>query len=259
MKCPYCESVLTTKTLECPHCHANLENEDLTSNTAVIDNPEKKTSKVKKKYLIMFCSSIILFLILIGFAFVKNTNLFSEKKESSTSSTTTSSTTAKVTLISKNIGVYSGLESPIEIGGTTIATLVDSENKVNTDVDVSIVSVLDAAEVNAIALANNYTPYEGFRLTGVTYQVTFNDLTYLQERKITPVLSVSLHDELYKNNFFLVNENYYTIKAVTDNSVMSIGNGESAQVKIIYQVPIDQNYYLCFGERSQTFGCFKGI
>ncbi|MCH5167892.1 MAG: hypothetical protein J1F35_08445 [Erysipelotrichales bacterium] len=262
MKCPYCDSELIEITNECPHCHAILDNTSNVTNentSEINDNiiiDSRKNPKINKRILITFVICLIIFSVLLLLVTLKifNKNV---KPQSNVSSTTT---TAPVSIpLSKNQGIYSGLENPVNFGDITYATLIDSEHDHNTDVDIQLTRVLGVDEINQLVLVNNQELYPGFKWVGVEYIVTFNDLEYLNGEKILPVLNASLHDTKYKNSFFLVNENYYTIKPITDSNVSSITNGESAAVKIIYQVPVDQNYYLCFGERSNTLGCFNNF
>ena len=70
---------------------------------------------------------------------------------------------------------------------------------------------------------------------------------------------MSLHDYLYKNDFFLVNEHYYNIPVLVKSGYNNIKNNESTEVSIAYQVPIDQQYYLCFGGIDEVQGCYDNL
>ena len=172
-----------------------------------------------------------------------------------TTPATTNVTIPKETFMTKNKGVYSNLMSPVNIGNITFGGLLDQTNNKVTDVDVEIIRHLEETEINELVATTSQNLYPGFKWAGVEYRVTLNDLEYLGEGTINPVMKTYLFDTYYKNNFFLVNENYYTIDAISSN-VNKIKNGEFALVKVAYQVPVDQNYYICFGENFSSLGCF---
>lgn len=213
---------------------------------------EKQKKDMSKIYYIILGIAIVIFLVLmaviIGKHFKKNTPI-------KTTPTTTKVTIPKETFMTKNKGVYSNLMSPVNIGNITFGGLLDQTNNKVTDVDVEIIRHLEETEINELVATTSQNLYPGFKWAGVEYRVTLNDLEYLGEGTINPVMKTYLFDTYYKNNFFLVNENYYTIDAISSN-VNKIKNGEFALVKVAYQVPIDQNYYICFGENFSSLGCF---
>ena len=259
MKCPYCDSELSQSVIECPHCHAHLVNN---VEIVKVDTSNKVLNKIKnnenKKYIITFVVCLIVFLILllvILFKKVDNSRVDNKTDEMSSSPTTE----YKNINMTKNKGIYSGLENPINFGEITFATFNDDVHNQSVDVDVELSRVLAENEILDIVSLNNQALNEGFKWVGVEYRITLNDLDYLGNDVVLPILNVSLHDVFYKNSFFLVNENYYTIHAITDNNITPIRNGESTSIRIVYQVPINQNYYLCFGDISKSLGCFNSF
>lgn len=219
----------------------------------VLTSETEKTKKdMSKVYYIILGIAIVIFLVLmaviIGKHFKKNTPI-------KTTPVTTNVTIPKETFMTKNKGVYSNLMSPVNIGNITFGGLLDQTNNKVTDVDVEIIRNLEETEINELVATTSQNLYPGFKWAGVEYRVTLNDLEYLREGTINPVMKTYLFDTYYKNNFFLVNENYYTIDAISSN-VNKIKNGEFALVKVAYQVPVDQNYYICFGENFSSLGCF---
>ncbi len=219
----------------------------------VLTSETEKTKKdMSKVYYIILGIAIVIFLVLmaviIGKHFKKNTPI-------KTTPATTKVTIPKETFMTKNKGVYSNLMSPVNIGNITFGGLLDQTNNKVTDVDVEIIRNLEETEINELVATTSQNLFPGFKWAGVEYRVTLNDLEYLEEGTINPVMKTYLFDTYYKNNFFLVNENYYTIDAIS-SSVNQIRNGEFALIKVAYQVPVDQNYYICFGENFSSLGCF---
>lgn len=219
----------------------------------VLTSETEKTKKdMSKVYYIILGIAIVIFLVLmaviIGKHFKKNTPI-------KTTPATTKVTIPKETFMTKNKGVYSNLMSPVNIGNITFGGLLDQTNNKVTDVDVEIIRNLEETEINELVATTSQNLFPGFKWAGVEYRVTLNDLEYLGEGTINPVMKTYLFDTYYKNNFFLVNENYYTIDAIS-SSVNQIRNGEFALIKVAYQVPVDQNYYICFGENFSSLGCF---
>ena len=212
---------------------------------------EKQKKDMSKIYYIILGIAVVVFLVLMSVIMGKH---FKKNTPIKTTPVTTNVTIPKETFMTKNKGVYSNLMSPVNIGNITFGGLLDQTNKV-TDVDVEIIRHLEETEINELVATTSQNLYPGFKWAGVEYRVTLNDLEYLGEGTINPVMKTYLFDTYYKNNFFLVNENYYTIDAISSN-VNKIKNGEFALVKVAYQVPVDQNYYICFGENFSSLGCF---
>lgn len=213
---------------------------------------EKQKKDMSKIYYIILGIAVVVFLVLMSVIMGKH---FKKNTPIKTTLATTNVTIPKETFMTKNKGVYSNLMSPVNIGNITFGGLLDQTNNKVTDVDVEIIRNLEETEINELVATTSQNLYPGFKWAGVEYRVTLNDLEYLGEGTINPVMKTYLFDTYYKNNFFLVNENYYTIDAISSN-VNKIKNGEFALVKVAYQVPVDQNYYICFGENFSSLGCF---
>ncbi len=232
-----------------------LESNSLNSENAVT-NPEVplKTAKDKSKiyYLILVCA-IVIFLILMGFILIKN---FKPAKKVTVPPTTKTTGEPVSQVLSKNKGVYSNLASPVNVGEITYGGLKDTDGVI-TDADVEIIRALEETEINALTSLYNQNLNPGFKWAGVEYKVTLNDFAYLGNKAIDPSMKVYLFDTYYKNNFFLVEDNYYTIEPLYQKSILPIRNGESANISVVYQVPIDQTYYVCFGENFSSLGCFN--
>lgn len=214
-----------------------------------INNEKKDMSKI---YYIILSIAVLVFLILMSFILVSHF-----KKPKNREEVTRPTTTEKIveTHLSKNKGIYTNLISPTYIGNITYGGLKDNKSEKIIDADVQILRYLTANEINSVLVSSNQTLNPGFKWDGVEYQVTLNDFDYLNGNTINPMMKTYLFDTYYKNNFFLVNENYYTISPIYGSST-EIRNGESANLVVVYQVPIDQNYYICFGENFSSLGCF---
>ena len=181
----------------------------------VLTSETEKTKKdMSKVYYIILGIAIVIFLVLmaviIGKHFKKNTPI-------KTTPATTKVTIPKETFMTKNKGVYSNLMSPVNIGNITFGGLLDQTNNKVTDVDVEIIRNLEETEINELVATTSQNLFPGFKWAGVEYRVTLNDLEYLGEGTINPVMKTYLFDTYYKNNFFLVNENYYTIDAISSS------------------------------------------
>lgn len=239
MKCPYCDSMIKSGLEECPRCHAKME----------ISSRERP--KVHYLEIIVGCFIVIVFLL--GLTYLKI-----GKKSGYVPPGNITTEEAEPKEMSKNLGVYSGLINPVKMGVKTFATLRDDDGK-SKEADVQIIRYLTEEEINEIVLENSQTLIEGFRWVGVQYQIILNDFAYLGEKNISPVFKMSLHDYLYKNDFFLVNEHYYNIPVLVKSGYNNIKNNESTEVSIAYQVPIDQQYYLCFGGIDEVQGCYDNL
>lgn len=221
----------------------------LVSNEVGSVSQKKDFSKI---YYIILAVAVIIFLVLMGF--IISTNLKKEQTIEPTPQQKTTESTVE-TILTKNKGVYTNIISPTNIGNITYGGLRDTINDKVVDADVEIIRHLSADEIDVFLAAYDYILIPGFKLDGVEYRVTLNDFDYLNGASISPVMKTYLFDTYYKNNFFLVNENYYTITPISGNGP-EIKNGESAVLRVVYQVPIDQNYYICFGENFSSLGCF---
>ncbi len=214
----------------------------------------RKTEKkdFSKIYYIILAIAIIIFLILMGFI-ISTMHAKKQTVEPTPQQKTTESTVE--TILTKNKGIYTNIVSPTNIGNITYGGIRDEVNDKIVDADVEIIRHLSTDEIDIFLAAYDYILIPGFKLDGVEYRVTLNDFDYLNGASISPVMKTYLFDTYYKNNFFLVNDNYYTINPISGSSP-EIKNGESAVLRVVYQVPIDQNYYICFGENFSSLGCF---
>ena len=186
--------------------------------------------------------------------------MINPKKSTSTkTSTTRFTTTQEVPSVAetKNIGGRSSFNYPMYVGNTTVASFFDQGTKNYTDVDVTGLRFF--AGVEAQELANTYAKEqlrEGFMWFGFEYKVQLNDLTYLNGKKVNPALNA----KFYKFNgcdFIVYNEHNYLINVVTASENSQITNGESAVVKVIYQLPTTENEYsICLGYLGNSIGCF---
>lgn len=248
------ELLETDNSMENPHQDDTIINNSSNVNNINPDNNESLLKKdLSKVYYIILAVVFVIFLILMAFILAP---YFNKGKTSPIDTPkTTEKTEPKVTVISKNIGISTGINFPTYYGNTTICGLRDDKNNKITNADVQILRHLDDDEINSILATHNENLNSGFKWDGVLYKVTLNDFDYLGDETINPVMKTHLFDQYYKNNFFVVNENYYTISPIYE-SANAIKNGESANVRVVYQVPIDQNYYVCFGEDFSNLGCF---
>lgn len=214
---------------------------------------EKKQKDLSKVYYIILTVVFVIFVILMCFILIP---YFSKNKAvEPTSKVVTEKTTPNVTIISKNVGVPTGIAFPTNYGNITFGGLKDEKHNITTNADVQVLRHLSEIEINNILTTKSENLNPGFKWDGLEYKVTLNDFDYLGDEVISPVMKTSLFDEYYKNNFFVVNENYYTVSPIY-GSANAIKNGESANISVVYQVPVDQNYYVCFGEDFLNLGCF---
>lgn len=213
---------------------------------------ENKPRDMSKIYYIILAIAVFIFLVLMGIILF---NHFKKDDNIDVPNKTTTTTSVKEMIATKNKGIYTGLMTPTNIGNITYGGLYDKETDKVVNTDVEILRHLNEDEINSIIASANQPLNPGFRWDGVVYRVTLNDFDYLNGRLINPTMKTYLFDTYYKNNFFLVNENYYTIMPINGGYV-EIGNGTSTDLMVAYQVPIDQNYYICFGENFSSLGCF---
>lgn len=264
LKCPYCDSEIESNIPICPHCRAELKPnvKVVKINTGVVNNPqvsptlEEKNAESKKsytKYFIVIGVMVIILVILLSLILVK---MKPEKmmQNGTTNITTTGVLEKDLTL---NTGVFSGKENPVTFGNMTIASIHDENANVTKMVDVMITRYLSEEEVLEIVSTNNQSLKEGFTFVGVEYNVYFHDLGYLGTKTIKPVLKASILESKFFNDYFLVNGHYYKNDVISVYNGPNIKNEESATVKLVYQIPIGQNYYICFGSDTTNLGCFS--
>ena len=158
----------------------------------------------------------------------------------------------------ENIGIRSNFNYPSKAGNTTIASLYDIEKGKYTDVDITGVKYYTGEDANTLAATYAVEPLNpGFEWIGFEYKVKLNDLNYLGDRMISPVLTA----KIYKWNgceFAHHNGKNYILNVVSIYNGGNIKNKQSANVKVLYQMPIGMNdYSLCFGNIDETLGCFS--
>lgn len=264
MKCPYCDSEIENNMPICPHCMAKLENnvkvvQINTSgpNSDVSPSVLEETTENKKsfiKYYIIIIVLMIVLGVLSGAIMIKLKPVKNKPAEPINESTTQDVIEKDMTL---NTGVFSGKESPVSFGNMTIASIHDSNENVTKLVDVMITRYLDEVEVSEIVANNKQTLNEGFVFVGVEYNVYFHDLSYLGTKTLNPVLKATILESKFFNDCFLVNGHYYKNDVITVYNGPNIKNEESATVRMVYQVPIGQKYYICFGSDTLNLGCFS--
>lgn len=265
MKCPYCDSEIENNIPICPHCMASLSNVKVVqvntngiNNETNINNPEVVMEEKKKsftKYYIIIVVMVILLVILLSLVIMK----MKPEKNSGSGGVDTPTTTGVIEKdMTLNKGIFSGKENPLSFGNMTIASIHDVDTNTTKFVDVMVTRYLSDAEVSEILANNNQTLNEGFTFVGVEYNVDFHDLSYLGTKTLSPILDVAILESKFFNNYFLVNGHYYKSDVISSYNGPNIRNEESATVRIVYQVPVDQKYYICFGSDSSSLGCFSG-
>lgn len=265
MKCPYCDSEIDNNLSLCPHCMAELKpnvkvvqvNTKGFNNIQTVTPLEQEVKQPKKsytKYFVIIGIMIIILVVLLSLILIK---IKPDKvyKEETKKTTTTDIIKKEMTL---NKGVFSGREKPVTVGEMTIASIYDESEDVTKLVDVMITRYLTDGEVLDIVTNNNYSLNEGFTYVGVEYNVYFHDLGYLGTKTLNPILKVSILESNFFNDFFLVNGHYYKIDVISLYNGPNITNEESATIKLVYQVPIDKNHYICFGSDTSSLGCYRG-
>lgn len=217
------------------------------------ENKEKQRQRENLFFIVVIIFGVAI-LLLIAIVMMVN-----PKKSSSSATTTRVNTTREIPSLAetKNVGGRSSFNYPMYINNTTVASYFDQATKQYTDVDVTGIRFFSGVE--AQELATHYAKeqlHEGFTWFGFEYKVQLNDLTYLKGNKINPALNA----KFYKYNgcdFITYNEHNYLITVTTAAQGLSITNGESAVIKVIYQVPADENdYSICLGYLDNSIGCF---
>ncbi len=218
-----------------------------------LENKEKLRQRENIFFIVVIIFGVAI-LLLIAVVMMIN-----PKKNTSKTTTSKINYTHEITPLAetKNIGSRSSFNYPMYVGNTTVASYFDQSTKQYTDVDVTGVRFFTGVE--AQELASYYAKeelHEGFTWNGFEYKVQLNDLTYLNGKKVNPLLNA----KFYKYNgcdFITYNEHNYLITVTSASPNLSITNGESAVVKVIYQVPVgEKDYSICLGYLDNTIGCF---
>ncbi len=229
------------------------------------ENPEKlkpdqlkidaKREKVKDHSSDKFFIGIIVVGVLVLALLIINRTFDKDHKVVATESSTTENTTSKKATF--NIGERSTYDYPLSVGGTTLATLYDSEADVYTDVDVTAVRFIEAPEAMTIAQNQGATLHDGFEWQGFVYEIKLNDLEYLKDHAVSPILNA----KLYKwggNDYFIYEGHHYFIDVKTVYNSIKIKNKETAAITVYYEVPIGETEYsICLGNELHTLGCFS--
>ena len=215
----------------------------------------KRIKKEKKKadlfFIIVIGIGLIVLAVLVGVMLLGD----DIKKEVPSTKYTTTTTTS---VPSDNLGYRSTFNYPMSIGNTTLASIYDSDKKVYTNVDVMGIRFIKGVEASELAkVYATETLNEGFEWLGFEYKVTLNDLKYLNDNTINPVLE----SKIYKwdgCDFINFNGKNYFLNIVSIYKGNEIKNKESATIKVLYQLPVGQkNYSICFGNIDETLGCFS--
>lgn len=291
MKCPNCHYGVADSSLICPICFTKMHDKSLDAlNQPNVQNvngeapqvkvkqvvvktiktnsddtnvrqevqeslkPRKKVIRKKTDYffIAVILIGVVILVSLIIFLFLKNDNGGNDE--------TTTTTTTKIAEgpFTKNKGYRSTFNYPLNLGQTTIASVYDETTNTYTNVDVLGIRFIEGDEAYNLGMAYAIEPLTpGFEWIGFEYQVTFNDLEYLSDRALSPVLNA----KIYKWNgcdFINYNGQNYILNVVSIYEGNDIKNSESATVKVLYQLPIGQTEYsVCFGDYNKTMGCFS--
>lgn len=221
--------------------------------TIGVANIQDKTKQKKKDEIFFMAVIIIGCFVLIALIFVmiyKN----SEKTNEGTNKNTTKTTTK---LVSNNTGIRSTFNYPLYPGNIALASFYDKENKRFTEVDILGSRFITGTEINELASIYAKEPLnEGFEWVGFEYKISFNDLEYLKDKAINPIIE----SKVYRWNgcdFFNFNSKNYMINITSIYEGENIKNKESATIKVLFQVPAgEKQYSICFGNIDKTIGCF---
>lgn len=293
MKCPNCHNDVADSSLVCPICFTKVHdgsqnafsqpsiqgNESVEPQVVVKQvvvktvntnkeqevvheaqgvSTQKEGKKVVRKKTDAFFLGVIIVgvVILIGliiFLFFKN-----QDKEKVNTTKKTIPTTVDATPLTNNKGYRSTFNYPLSIGEVTLANVHDKETGIDTQVDVKGIRFIEGSEL--LELATLYSTENlnvEFEWVGFEYEVSFNDLEYLGDRTISPVLNA----KVYKwNGCDFVNyngKNYIlNVKSIYDGP--NIKNNQSATIKVLFQMPMGYSEYsICFGDYNKTMGCFS--
>ncbi|MDE6142259.1 MAG: hypothetical protein K2G03_06610, partial [Bacilli bacterium] len=216
-----------------------------------VQDKEKQRQKENIFFIVVIIFGVAV-LLLIAVMMMIN-----PKKSTTTKTTKRVMTTQEIPSLAetKNIGNRSSFNYPMYVGNTTVASFFDQSTKGYTDVDVTGLRFFTGVE--AQELANSYGNEqlkEGFTWFGFEYKVQLNDLDYLNGRKVNPALNA----KFYKYNgcdFIVFNEHNYLINVITATNEQQITNGQSAVVKVIYQLPASEGEYsICLGYLGNSIG-----
>ena len=153
---------------------------------------------------------------------------------------------------SKNNGLYKSFYNSAHVGETVLATFFDEKNNKYTDVDITGIRYLTNEEVNEYV---NEDLKDGFTWFGFEYKIKFNDLTYLND-PINPIIRTAIYNDIGYNLLTYNGHNYIPeVKTIYDNHL--IKNGESTNIKIIYQYPETKEHEICFGYDDKKLSCFS--
>lgn len=262
LKCPYCDSEIPNDVPICPHCMAELK-----TNVKVVhintggfnninNNSVNEEIKSKKSYTKYYIAIVTLTVVLgiLSTLIIFKLKPVKEEPYKYLESPTTSTPLKEMTF---NKGVFSGKENPLKFGNMTIASIYDPDANVTKMVDVMITRYLTDNEVTDILSRHNSPLKEGFTFVGIEYNVYFHDLAYLGNKSLNPVLQASILENKFFNDYFLVDGHYYKNEIFSEYNGPNIKNEETATIKMVYQVPIGQNYYICFGSDVTNLGCFS--
>lgn len=228
----------------------------VTETVGTINEEETKRIKNDKKKSDMFFVTVIglgliVLAVLVGVIFFGD-DIKKDKTPPKYPTTTTTS------VPSDNIGYRSTFNYPMNVGNTTLASIYDKDKKISTNVDVTGIRFIKGVEAEELAKAYaTENLNEGFEWLGFEYKVTLNDLKYLKDKTINPVLK----SKIYKwdgCDFINFNGKNYFLNMVSIYKGNEIKNKESATIKVIYQLPVGQeSYSVCFGDIEETLGCFS--
>lgn len=227
---------------------------------AIYMTNSSQTNNHKKKYKVedLFFSGVsaigLIILVILIVSLFKNNKAMDEKRLATKQGNIYDQTIIET----NNVGNRSSFNAPMKIGNTTLASVYDSLNQLYVDVDVTGLRFIEGVE--AEELAKNYstdTLNNGFAWYGLEYRVNFNDLKQLEGRGINPVLNSKLY--LWNGSDYIVyNEKKNELKTYDVYSGSTITNNQSAIIKVIYQIPIEEKEYsVCFGYLEKTLGCFS--
>lgn len=221
----------------------------------VIQNKPEEFKIIRKKTDYFFLGVILMGVVVLVILMIW---LFDKNKGKPITNTTTTTTSLITGPVSGNVGYRSNFNYPLAVGQITVANIYDEYAKVDSIVDVTGLRFIEGDE--AIELATLYSSdnlNEGFEWLGFEYKVTFNDLSYLGDRTISPVLDA----KIYKWNgcdFINYNGKNYILNVISIYDGGNIKNNENATVKVLYQLPVGQSEYsICFGDYNKTMGCFS--
>ncbi len=212
-----------------------------------------KEKEKKKNDLFFIIVTIIGMSIFVGLLIVLM--IGNNKNNNEVTTTTTSITT---TASSSNSGKNSFFNSPLKVGDTGIASIYDDKNDLYTSVDVTVNRYISGVEASQLhdAYYENETLNSGFSWYALEYNVKFNDLSYLGNEKLSPIMH-SMYYTTSGRDFVNYNGSVYNVNILPIYKGEDITNGESATIIELYQVPTNESdYTICFGYIEKTMGCF---